>query len=139
VWPINRRCLLLFDTWSHLQYIQRSASCMVFHFSYLYFLQDQWDWWPFITGISHFQSFMNKHFYYKFHWLWFVPFISSGNRAHGGCDRSTGDTYFSMAPDITSDIFRGPCTPILWFEFPIGLTIDHCSLYMLIISLRYTS
>jgi hypothetical protein len=33
--------------------------------------------------------------------------------AHGGCDRSAGDAYSSMAPDPTSDIFRGPCTPIL--------------------------
>jgi hypothetical protein len=57
------------------------------------------------------------------HWSWLrvVPFIERGNRAHGGCDRSTGDAYFSMAPDPTSDIFRGPCTPILWFVFPIGL------------------
>jgi hypothetical protein len=31
------------------------------------------------------------------------------------------DAYSSMAPDPTSDIFRGPCTPILWFVFPIGL------------------
>jgi hypothetical protein len=34
---------------------------------------------------------------------------------------STGYAYFSMAPDPTSDIFRGPSTPILWFLFPIGL------------------
>jgi hypothetical protein len=26
-----------------------------------------------------------------------------------------------MAPDHTFDIFRDPCTPILWFLFPIGL------------------
>jgi hypothetical protein len=54
------------------------------------------------------------------HWSWvrFVPFIQSGNRAHGGCDRSIGDAYSSMTPDPTSDIFRGPCTPILWFVFP---------------------
>jgi hypothetical protein len=41
--------------------------------------------------------------------------------AHGGCDRSAGDAYSSMAPVPTSDIFRGPCTPILWFVFPIRL------------------
>jgi hypothetical protein len=41
-------------------------------------------------------------------------------RAHGRCDRSTGDAYSSMAPDPSSDIFRGRCTPILWFVFPIG-------------------
>jgi hypothetical protein len=35
--------------------------------------------------------------------------------------RSTGDAYSSMAPDPTSYIFRGPCTPILWIVFPIGL------------------
>jgi hypothetical protein len=57
------------------------------------------------------------------HWSWLrvVPFIERGNRAHGGYDRSTGDVYSSMAPDPTSDIFRGPCTPILWFVFPIIL------------------
>jgi hypothetical protein len=36
------------------------------------------------------------------------------NKDHGGCDRSTGDAYSFMAPDSTSDIFRGPCTPILY-------------------------
>jgi hypothetical protein len=41
--------------------------------------------------------------------------------AHSGCDRSAGDAYSSMAPDPTSDIFGGPCTPILWFVFPIRL------------------
>jgi hypothetical protein len=41
--------------------------------------------------------------------------------AHGGYDRSAGDAYSSMAPDPTSDIFRGPCTPIIWFVFPIEL------------------
>jgi hypothetical protein len=40
--------------------------------------------------------------------------------AHGGCDRSARDAYSSMTPDSTSDIFRGPCTPILWFVFPVG-------------------
>jgi hypothetical protein len=39
-----------------------------------------------------------------------------------GCDRSTGDAYSSMAPDPTSDIFGGPCTPILWCVFPFRLT-----------------
>jgi hypothetical protein len=60
---------------------------------------------------------------YFTHWSWvrFVPFIWSGNRAHGRCDRSTGDAYSSMAPDPTSGIPRGPCTPILWFGFLIGL------------------
>jgi hypothetical protein len=57
------------------------------------------------------------------HWSWLrvVPFIERRKRAHGGCDRSTGDAYSSMTPDPTSDIFRGPYTPILWFVFPIGL------------------
>jgi hypothetical protein len=57
------------------------------------------------------------------HWSWLrvVSFIEGGNGAHGGCDRSTGDAYSSMAPDPTSDIFIGPCTPILWFVFPIRL------------------
>jgi hypothetical protein len=35
-----------------------------------------------------------------------------------------------MAPDPTSDIFRGPCTPILLFVFPIGLEIEYCSLFL---------
>jgi hypothetical protein len=51
-----------------------------------------------------------------------VPSIERGNRANGGCDRSTGDAYSSMAPDPTSDVFGGPCTPILCFVFPFRLT-----------------
>jgi hypothetical protein len=55
------------------------------------------------------------------HWSWLrvVPFIERGNRPHGGCDRSAGDVYSSMVPDPTTIIFRGPCTPILWFVFPV--------------------
>jgi hypothetical protein len=34
-----------------------------------------------------------------------------------GRDRSTVDAYSSMAPDPTSDIFRSPCTPILWIDW----------------------
>jgi hypothetical protein len=48
---------------------------------------------------------------------------------HGGCDRSAGDAYSSMTLDPTSDIFRGPYTPILWFVFPVGL--------MRLITVRY--
>jgi hypothetical protein len=57
------------------------------------------------------------------HWSWLrvVPFIERGNRAHGGCDQSTGDAHPSMAPDPTSDIYRGPCTHILCIVFIIGL------------------
>jgi hypothetical protein len=57
------------------------------------------------------------------HWSWLrvVPFIYCENRVHNGCDRLTGDAYCSMAPGSTSDIFRGPCMPILWFVFPIRL------------------
>jgi hypothetical protein len=64
-----------------------------------------------------------KPFLTHWSWLWVVPFLERGIRAHGGCDRSTGDAYSSMVPDTTSDIlvFRGPCTPILWFVFPIRL------------------
>jgi hypothetical protein len=50
-----------------------------------------------------------------------LTFFEHGNRAHGGCDRSTGDAYSSMALAPTSDMFRGPCTPILWFVFSIRL------------------
>jgi hypothetical protein len=53
------------------------------------------------------------------HWFWLLIFTF--DIAHGGCDRSAGDACSSMAPDPTSDIFRGPCTPILWFVFPIRL------------------
>jgi hypothetical protein len=61
-----------------------------------------------------------------------VPFttdfyVSYG--AHGGCDRSAGVAYPSMAPDCTSDIYIGPCAPILWFVFPIG--------FMRLITVRY--
>ena len=33
----------------------------------------------------------------------------SGNRVHGGFNRSAGDAYSSMAPDPTSGVNRGPC------------------------------
>jgi hypothetical protein len=36
-----------------------------------------------------------KSFLTHWSWLWVVPFTWSGNRAHAGCDRSTGDEYFS--------------------------------------------
>ena len=45
--------------------------------------------------------------------LWFVPSPSSS--------LVSSVSYTSMAPDPTSDIFRGSCTPILWFVFSIGL------------------
>jgi hypothetical protein len=69
------------------------------------------------------------------HWSWIrvVTFIERGNGAHSGCDRSTEDAYSSMAPDATSDIFRSPCTPIIWVVFPIRLTlydIDYWSLFL---------
>jgi hypothetical protein len=53
--------------------------------------------------------------------LRFIPYTWSENRAHGRCDRSTGNAYSSKAPDPTSGISRGPCLPILWFVFPTGL------------------
>jgi hypothetical protein len=57
------------------------------------------------------------------------PWHLTPHRAHGGCDRSTGNAYSFMAPDPTFDIFRGLCTPIFWFVFPIGL--------MRLITVRY--
>jgi hypothetical protein len=71
--------------------------------------------------------------------IWF-HFISTWNdlrlcilchkvKKNNGCDRPTRDAYSSMAPDPTSDIFRDPCTPIIWFVFPIGL--------MRLITVRY--
>jgi hypothetical protein len=42
---VNRVCLLLLGTWSHLCYIQRSVCAL---FSNLHYLQDSWDWWLFV-------------------------------------------------------------------------------------------
>jgi hypothetical protein len=39
-------------------------------------------------------------------WLRILLYTWSRNRAHGGCDRWTGDAYSSSAPDPTS-----PCLP----------------------------
>jgi hypothetical protein len=68
------------------------------------------------------------------HWSWlrFVHVIQNRNRTHCGCDQSTRDAYSSIAPDPISDIFRCPCTPIFWFEFPEKRTyeIDYCSLFL---------
>jgi hypothetical protein len=66
------------------------------------------------------------------HWSWLgvVPFIERGNRAHGRCDQSTGDAYSSMARDPTSDIFRGPCTPILICISYGTYEIDYWSLFL---------
>jgi hypothetical protein len=68
------------------------------------------------------------------HSVWYVSYQSLSRSRHtdhdydlchfsaqGECDRSKGDAYTSMAPDPTSGIFRGLCTPICWFQFPIGL------------------
>jgi hypothetical protein len=89
------------------------------------------------------------------HWSWLrvIPFIERGNGAHGGCDRSIGDAYSSMAPDPTSGVSRGPCKPdvycglfhylnwTLWFWlriFPFTwlgaliVTADCCSVYLII-------
>jgi hypothetical protein len=56
--------------------------------------------------------------------LWFLK--TKLNSANGGCDRSTGDTYSSVAPDSTSDICRGPCTPTHWVVFLIELMRFTC-------------
>jgi hypothetical protein len=65
-------------------------------------------------------------------WLRIVPFTWSGNRAHGGCDQSTGDAYSSMAPDPTSGItIPKVCVcPILWFVFPTGLMRSMTNRYL---------
>jgi hypothetical protein len=39
------------------------------------------------------------------------------------------DAYSSLAPYLTSDIFKGPCFPIFLFVFPTGL--------MRLITVRY--
>jgi hypothetical protein len=58
------------------------------------------------------------------HWSWLrlVPFIECGKGAHGGCDRSTGDAYSSMAPDPTSGVSRGPCKPDIFFTVDYLIT-----------------
>jgi hypothetical protein len=61
-----------------------------------------------------FITFVNP---FLIHWSWLriTPFTWFGNRAHGGCYRSTGDAYFSSAPDPTSSLSRGPNLPDLYF------------------------
>jgi hypothetical protein len=58
---------------------------------------------------------------------WFLLLIWGARRV-GPVGR--GCLLLHLAPDLTSDIFRGPCTLILgWFLFPIGL--------MRLITVRY--
>jgi hypothetical protein len=57
------------------------------------------------------------------HWFWLLIFTWWRSRPVGR------GNYFTMAPDPTFDIFRGPYSPILWFVFPIGL--------MKLITVRY--
>jgi hypothetical protein len=45
-----------------------------------------------------------------------------------GATGRTEDAYSLLTHDPTFDIFRGPCSPILWFVFPVGLENDYCSL-----------
>jgi hypothetical protein len=45
VWPVNKGCLLLLGTWSHLWSILWSVFAP---FSDLYFLHDLWRWWLFV-------------------------------------------------------------------------------------------
>jgi hypothetical protein len=52
-----------------------------------------------------------KPFLTHWSWLQFVLFSWYGNRAHGGCDRSTGDAYSSYTLKSTSGMFRDPCLP----------------------------
>ena len=80
-----------------------------------------------------------KPFFTHWYWLRVVPFIQSGNRAHGGCDRSAGDAYSSMTPDPTSDVYRGPCVPILICIFNRTYEIDYCSLFLSFHLLNFVS
>jgi hypothetical protein len=69
------------------------------------------------------------------HWFWLriTPFIWFGNKAHGGCDRSTGG-----APDPTSGLSRGPCSrnlPALYFIWDLW----GCSLFVILLSLFISS
>jgi hypothetical protein len=54
------------------------------------------------------------------HLFWLLIFKFDIARTLGSTARQRM-LYFFMTPDLTSDILRGPCTPILWFVFPIGL------------------
>jgi hypothetical protein len=47
-WPVDRGCLLLLGTWSHLWYVQRTVFAL---FSDLYFLQVLWDWLLFVIYV----------------------------------------------------------------------------------------
>jgi hypothetical protein len=54
-------------------------------------------------------------------------FVSNG--AYGGCVRSTGDAY-SLTPDPTSGLSRGPCLLNFLDLYLYGIyETDHCSLY----------
>jgi hypothetical protein len=82
-------------------------------------------YWPYLTRRTDFDSglLLTKlgHIDFFFFILILTTDFDVWYGAHGWCDRSAGNVYYSMAPDPTSDIFRGPCTPILWFVFPIRL------------------
>jgi hypothetical protein len=89
---------------------------------------------PFLANFPpFFKSFIHlfKSFYKE--WNYFVRLkffiIMIDNIFTVDMGRSAGDAYSSMVTDPTSDTFRCPCTPILWFVFPIGL--------MRLITVRY--
>jgi hypothetical protein len=58
------------------------------------------------------------------HWSWLqvVPIIERGNRAHGGCDQSTGDAYspwYLIPPLIYSEVRVRPFSD-LYFLLDLG-------------------
>jgi hypothetical protein len=56
-------------------------------------------YWP-ICGLICFILFVRLSFPYRL-WQRVIPYTSFRLRAHAGCDRSVGDAYSSMAPDLT--------------------------------------
>jgi hypothetical protein len=48
----------------------------------------------------------------------------------GLCDRSTRHAFSSLTPDPISDIFRGPCTPIMICISYRTYEIVYCSLFL---------
>jgi hypothetical protein len=60
------------------------------------------------------------------YWFWrrVVPYTSFRLRAHGRCDRSSRDAYFSVTPDSTRAFVGGLCCPTLDFEFVFWIMIN---------------
>jgi hypothetical protein len=82
--------------------------------------------WPICLMIC-FILFVRLSFSY---WLWrrVIPYTLFWLSAHGRCDRSTEDAYYSAAPDSTFTFVGGPCCPTLDFVFAFWIVIAFCTL-----------